>query len=95
MTISDLEKPLPATCYAFIQAPPGKRIGLLLRDCPGALDTYFDQEWMTDSEVRSLVDTKNKNLGVPKEVAEQMYKISFPTNPLVRTAPELVACFAL
>lgn len=65
---------LPATCYIFIHASPGQRVGLVMREVSGFLITDIDRRDMKDQEVRELVDTLNKNLRVTKEVADKMYQ---------------------
>lgn len=83
---------LPASCYIFIHATPGSRVGLVMRDVSGFLITKIDRCDMSDEEVRELVETLNKNLRVPADVAARMYQAAI-TAPHCRQ-PRLAPCFA-
>jgi len=65
---------LPASCYIFVHAAPGDRVGLVMRDVSGFLITKIDRRDMSDTEVRKLVDTLNRNLRIPAEVVSRMYR---------------------
>ena len=66
----------PSSCYTFIGAEPGDRVGLLTSGVPGFLITRIDRKDMTDAEVRELVVALNSSCGVSEEQAALMYRQS-------------------
>lgn len=67
---------LPLSCYVFIHADPGQRIGLVTQGQNGFLITTIDQSDLTDRETKMLVNTLNSARGVNPETAERMLSLA-------------------
>lgn len=73
MNVTTLQR-LPASCYIFLHATPGRRVAMLMRGVSGFYITDIDQRDMTDAEVKKVVDTLNGFLQVSPETAQHMYQ---------------------
>ena len=67
---------LPLSCYVFIHAHPGKRIGLVTQGQNGFLITTIDQADLTDGESKMLVNTLNSASRVNPDTAERMLNLA-------------------
>lgn len=63
---------MPASCFVFIHASPGDRVGMVTRGISGCLITNVDQKDMTDAEAKKVVLVLNAHNGVEPEVADRM-----------------------
>ena len=63
---------LPQSCYVFIHASPGARVGLVKKGAPGWLITSVDQKDMSDADARKVVEVLNGVKGVNPEMADRM-----------------------
>ena len=66
--------PLPASCYIFLHAMPGRRVGMVMRGIPGFYITNVDQRDMSDAEVKKVVDTLNGHLKITPDMVQRMYQ---------------------
>ena len=66
----------PTSCFVFVPAAPGRRIGVVTRGQPGVLFTGIDRRDMVDAEARMLVNTLNSARGVTPDTAERMLALS-------------------
>ena len=65
----------PASCYIFLHASPGSRVGMVMRGVPGFfIPPHVDQRDMTDAEMKKVVDTLNHHLRVSPDLAQRMYQ---------------------
>lgn len=67
---------LPPSCYTFIGAEPGSRIGFICREKRGFCITRIDQKEMSECEVRELVDSLNRALGVSTLQQRRLYQLA-------------------
>ena len=63
---------LPQSCYVFIHATPGERVGLVTRGLNGFLVTRIDQRDLSDAQAKVLVNALNSARGVNPETAQRM-----------------------
>lgn len=63
---------MPASCFVFIHASPGDRVGMVKRGVSGCLITRVDQKDLTDAEAKKVVQVLNAHNGVLPEVADRM-----------------------
>ena len=47
---------MPNSCYVFIHASPGARVGLVKKGAPGWLITSVDQKDMSDADARKVAE---------------------------------------
>ena len=67
---------LPASCFVYVAAEPGHRIGLVTHNMPGVLYPGIDRHELTDAEARRLVNTLNSARGVNPETSERMLALA-------------------
>lgn len=70
--VTEESNDMPSSCYVFIHASPGARVGLVKKGAPGWLITSVDQKDMTDADARKVVDVLNGVQGVQPGVADRM-----------------------
>ncbi len=63
---------LPQSCYVFIHASPGDRVGLVVYGCKGILVTKIDQKDLSDAQANVLVNALNSARGINPETAKLM-----------------------
>lgn len=66
------ESEMPESCYVFIHASPGSRVGIVKRGVGGFLITRIDQKDLSDAEARMLVNALNTSQGITAPVAAAM-----------------------
>lgn len=67
---------LPESCFIFVHATPGDRVGLVTRGKSGFLITSIDQKDLTDHEVNVLVNSLNSARGINPHTAHRMLDIA-------------------
>lgn len=67
---------MPDTCYVFIHATPGARVGRVRKGAPGWQPTRIDERGLNDREARCLVNLLNNQRGVAPTTAERMLQLA-------------------
>ena len=74
--MSTFNAELPQSCYVFIHASPGDRVGLVMYGCKGILVTRIDQKDLSDAQAKVLVNALNSARGVNPETAQMMLNLA-------------------
>ena len=74
--MSTFNAELPQSCYVFIHASPGDRVGLVMYGCKGILVTGIDQKDLSDAQAKVLVNALNSARGVNPETAQMMLNLA-------------------
>ena len=74
--MSPFNAELPQSCYVFIHASPGDRVGLVVYGCKGFLVTKIDQKDLSDAQAKVLVNALNSARGVNPETAQMMLNLA-------------------
>lgn len=74
--MSPFNAQLPQSCYVFIHASPGDRVGLVMYGCKGILVTRIDQKDLSDAQAKVLVNALNSARGVNPETAQMMLNLA-------------------
>lgn len=74
--MSPFNAELPQSCYVFIHASPGDRVGLVMYGCKGILVTRIDQKDLSDAQAKVLVNALNSARGVNPETAQMMLNLA-------------------
>lgn len=74
--MSPFNAELPQSCYVFIHASPGDRVGLVTYGCKGFLVTGIDQRVLTDAQAKVLVNALNSARGITPETAQLMLNLA-------------------
>ena len=68
----DLMRTMPDSCYVFIHAEPGTRVGLVRQGICGWLPTRIDDPNLSDQDARCIVDVLNGTRGITPTMADRM-----------------------